>query len=240
MHVADAVGKALAGLGVDAAFGVIGSGNFAVTNALRDAGVDFVHARHECAAVSMADAYARVTGRVGVATVHQGPGLTNALTGLTEAAKARTPLLLLAADTSAGAVRSNFRIDQAALASAVGGVAERLHSPQTALADLARAYRRAVAIVPRYAKAHAHMGNAFAVLNRPDEANQLHAMVNPRQHWAGTVHIYLTPITEFFIYHRGSDGRFQRERRQLWFDGDNAWRSWKSGAVTGTSVPERS
>lgn len=74
----------------------------------------------------------------------------------------------------------------------------------------------------------------------PDEANQLHAMVNPRQHWAGTVHVYLTPITEFFIYHRGSDGRFQRERRQLWFDGDNAWRFWKSGAVTGTWVPDRS
>ena len=50
----------------------------------------------------MADAWARVTGEVGVATVHQGPGFTNAVTALAEAAKARTPLLLLAADTSAG------------------------------------------------------------------------------------------------------------------------------------------
>jgi thiamine pyrophosphate-dependent acetolactate synthase large subunit-like protein len=145
MRVATAVGEALAELGADTVFGVIGSGNFAVTNALRAAGVRFVAARHETAAVCMADGYARVSGRLGVATVHQGPGLTNATTGLTEAAKARTPLLLLAADTSSGAVRSNFRIDQADLAAAVGAVPERLHGPETALDDLARAYRTAVA-----------------------------------------------------------------------------------------------
>ena len=50
--------------------------------------------------------------RVGVCSVHQGPGLTNTLTGLTEAAKSRTPLLVLAADTAAAAIRSNFRIAQ--------------------------------------------------------------------------------------------------------------------------------
>ena len=48
-------------------------------------------------------------------TVHQGCGLTNAMTGIAEAAKSRTPLLVLAADTGAAAVRSNFRIDQDAL-----------------------------------------------------------------------------------------------------------------------------
>ena len=48
----------------------------------------------------MADAYARTTGRVAAVTVHQGCGLTNALTGIVEAAKSRTPLLVLAADTA--------------------------------------------------------------------------------------------------------------------------------------------
>ena len=144
MRVADAVAERLVGLGVDQVFGVIGSGNFAITNALREAGAGFVAARHECAAVCMADGYARVSGRVGVATVHQGPGLTNAATGLAEAAKARTPLLLLAADTSASAVRSNFRIDQAGLATALGAVPERVHGADSALADVSRAYRRAV------------------------------------------------------------------------------------------------
>ena len=144
MNVAEAVGEALAGLGVRQVFGLIGSGNFHVANALVAHGASFVAARHEGASVSMADAYARVTGDVGVCTVHQGPGLTNTLTALTEAAKSRTPLLLLAADTAASALRSNFRIEQDALVRSVGAVAERLHGPDTAVADTARAYRRAL------------------------------------------------------------------------------------------------
>ena len=143
VQVAEAVGRALTGLGVDHVFGLVGSGNFAVTNALCAGGATFVAARHECAAVCMADGYARVSRRVGVATVHQGPGLTNAMTGLAEAAKARTPLLLLAADTSAAAVHSNFRIDQDALVSSAGVTVERIHSPDSALHDLTRAFRRA-------------------------------------------------------------------------------------------------
>ncbi len=63
----------------------------------------------------MADAYARTSGRVAVLSVHQGCGLTNAMTGITEAAKSRTPLLVLAADVAGSAVGSNFRIDQDAL-----------------------------------------------------------------------------------------------------------------------------
>ena len=143
MLVAQAVGQALAGCGLHDVFGVIGSGNFAVSNALVAAGAQFVAARHEGGAITMADAYARVSGRVGVCSVHQGPGLTNAMTGLAEAAKSRTPLVLLAADTAAAAIRSNFRIDQDRLVIAVGAVAERLHGPETAVEDALRAYRRA-------------------------------------------------------------------------------------------------
>ena len=143
MNVAEAVGSALAEFGVTNAFGLIGSGNFAVTNALASRGVRFTSARHESAAVSMADAYARVTRRVGVVTVHQGPGLTNALTALTEAAKARTPLLVLAADVPAGAVRSNFLVDQAGLAAAVGAVPDRIETPASMPEALIRAWRHA-------------------------------------------------------------------------------------------------
>ena len=145
MTVAEAVGAELARLGVDTVFGVVGSGNFHVTNALVAHGARFVAARHEGGAATMADAYARVSGTVGVLSVHQGPGLTNALTGITEAAKSRTPLLVLAADVGSAAVRSNFRVDQAALARAVGAVSERINSPAGALADLRRAHRTAVA-----------------------------------------------------------------------------------------------
>jgi acetolactate synthase-1/2/3 large subunit len=143
MLVSEAVGVTLAGLGADTVFGLVGSGNFHVTNALIANGGTFVATRHECGAACAADAWARGTGRVGILSVHQGPGLTNALTGITEAAKSRTPLLVLAADVAGAAVRSNFRIDVAALATSVGAVADRLYSPATAAADAARAYRTA-------------------------------------------------------------------------------------------------
>jgi acetolactate synthase I/II/III large subunit len=142
MRVAEAVGRGLAGLGVDTVFGVVGSGNFHVTNALVAGGARFIAARHEGGAAVMADAWARTTGVPGVVTVHQGPGLTNAMTGIAEAAKSRTPLLVLAAE--APEIRSNFHVDVAGLAAAVGAVGERLYSPASALADAHRAYATAL------------------------------------------------------------------------------------------------
>jgi len=142
MRVADAVGRELARLGADVVFGVVGSGNFHVTNALIGGGARFVAARHEGGAAVMADAWARTAGRPGVVSVHQGPGLTNAMTGIAEAAKSRTPLLVLAAE--APEVRSNFHVDVAGLAAAVGAVAERLYSPASAVADAHRAWQTAL------------------------------------------------------------------------------------------------
>jgi acetolactate synthase I/II/III large subunit len=143
MRVADAVGQGLARLGAKVVFGVVGSGNFRVTNALIAGGARFVAARHEGGAAVMADAWARTAGQPGVVSVHQGPGLTNAMTGIAEAAKSRTPLLVLAAE--APEIRSNFHVDVAGLAAAVGAVAERLYSPASALADVHRAWQTVLA-----------------------------------------------------------------------------------------------
>ncbi len=81
MLVSEAVGAVLTDLGADTVFGVVGSGNFHVTNALIARGARFHAARHEGGAACMADGWARAAGRVGLLSVHQGPGLTNALTG---------------------------------------------------------------------------------------------------------------------------------------------------------------
>jgi acetolactate synthase I/II/III large subunit len=142
MRVAETVGHHLAKLGAEVVFGVVGSGNFHVTNALIAGGARFVAARHEGGATVMADAWARTAGRPGLVSVHQGPGLTNAMTGIAEAAKSRTPLLVLAAE--APEIRSNFHVDVAGLAAAVGAKADRLYSPASALADAHRAYQTAL------------------------------------------------------------------------------------------------
>jgi thiamine pyrophosphate-dependent acetolactate synthase large subunit-like protein len=138
VQVSDAVGRALVRAGIDHVFGVVGSGNFHVTNAMVAEGARFVAARHEAGATTMADAYARVSGRVAAVTVHQGCGLTNTMTGLAEAAKSRTPLVVVAAEATEP--RSNFYVDQPALARAVGALSVRVDSA-------AEAVRRAVEAV---------------------------------------------------------------------------------------------
>ncbi|MFJ8532249.1 thiamine pyrophosphate-binding protein [Streptomyces sp. NPDC093591] len=142
MNVAEAVGRALCAAGVDQVFGVVGSGNFHVTNAMVAAGARFVAARHEGGAATMADAYARTSGTVAVVSVHQGPGLTNAMTGIAEAAKSRTPLVVLAAEVTEP--RSNFHVDQEAMARAVGAVTVRVTSAEEAVEQACAAVRTAV------------------------------------------------------------------------------------------------
>jgi acetolactate synthase I/II/III large subunit len=142
MQVGSATGRILADLGVRQVFGVVGSGNFHVTNALIDAGAAFVAARHEAGAATMADAYGRLTGRVAAVSVHQGCGLTNAMTGIAEAAKSRTPMIVVAAE--ANDPRSNFYVDQDALARSVGAVSMRVTSAADAVTTTVAAYRRAV------------------------------------------------------------------------------------------------
>ena len=142
MRVAEAIGRGLVACGVRTCFGVVGSGNFHVTNALIDAGARFVAAAHEGGAATMADAYARTSGELAALSVHQGPGVTNALTGVAEAAKSRTPLVVLAPEATAA--RSNFRIDLASAATAVGATFHRVRAERVD-EDVAHACRTAVA-----------------------------------------------------------------------------------------------
>lgn len=142
MLVSEAVGRALVACGVDHVFGVVGSGNFHVTNAMVAAGARFVATRHEGGGATAADGYARVSGRPSAVTVHQGCGFTNAMTGLAEAAKSRTPLVLVAAEVMEP--RSNFYVDQEAMARAVGAVPHRVTSAEEAVAQTVAAVAEAV------------------------------------------------------------------------------------------------
>jgi thiamine pyrophosphate-dependent acetolactate synthase large subunit-like protein len=142
--VASVIASDLAAYGARRCFGLLGTANFKVSHGLVQAGVELISARHECNAASMADAYAKATGELTLVSVHSGPGLTNALTGIGEAAKSRTPLVVLAGDVPNGAVKNNFYIEQAEMVRAVGAVSERLHTVASAREDTLRAVTRAL------------------------------------------------------------------------------------------------
>jgi thiamine pyrophosphate-dependent acetolactate synthase large subunit-like protein len=142
--VATAIARDLAAYGARRCFGLLGTANFKISHALVGAGVELISARHEGNAASMADAYAKATGELTLVSVHSGPGLTNAITGIAEAAKSRTPLVVLAGDVANGAVKSNFYIDQAELVRSVGAVSERIHTARSAREDALRAVTRAL------------------------------------------------------------------------------------------------
>ncbi|MGB8242743.1 MAG: thiamine pyrophosphate-binding protein [Pseudolabrys sp.] len=142
--VAEVLAKDLAALGARRCFGLLGTANFKISHGLVAAGVELISARHEGNAASMADAYAKATGELTLVSVHSGPGLSNAITGIGEAAKSRTPLLVLAGDVPTGNVKSNFYFEQAELVRSVGAISERTYTPQSARSDLLRAVTRAM------------------------------------------------------------------------------------------------
>jgi acetolactate synthase-1/2/3 large subunit len=87
--------QALSQAGVDTIFTLSGNHIMPIFDACFDAGMRLIHTRHEAAAVHMADAHARITGRVGIALVTGGPGHANALSALYTASQAESPVVLL-------------------------------------------------------------------------------------------------------------------------------------------------
>lgn len=131
--------EALASAGVDTIFGVMGEGNMPIIDCwVHDLGHRYVAARHEGGAVSMAEGHARAGSRVGVATVTQGPGVTNAMTALTSAGRQKSAVLLLAGALPTEGSPSAQRMDHRAVAAAAGaGYVElrSIHSARRALHD---------------------------------------------------------------------------------------------------------
>ena len=93
--VAAAVAEFLAARGVERVYGLCGGHVLPIWDEAARRGIRVVDVRHEGAAVHMAHAEAELTGRPGVALVTAGPGLTNAVTALANAATARVPVVVI-------------------------------------------------------------------------------------------------------------------------------------------------
>ena len=113
MKAYEAIAEALVAEGVMDYFGLMGDGNMWLWASLvKKAGVNIVSARHEAAAVSMADGYSRTTGKVGVGMVTCGPGLTQCGTTLMIAARNRSQMVLIAGEINPGSKNSTQSMDQ--------------------------------------------------------------------------------------------------------------------------------
>jgi acetolactate synthase-1/2/3 large subunit len=84
--------------GVEHIFGLCGHTNIAVLTELENSSIRFVNVRHEQIAAHAADGYARIRKRASVVLSHLGPGLTNAATGVANAALDSIPMVVIAGD----------------------------------------------------------------------------------------------------------------------------------------------
>jgi acetolactate synthase-1/2/3 large subunit len=84
--------------GIRRVFGLCGHTNIAVLAAMADSAIELVNVRHEQIAAHAADGYARMTGRASVVLSHLSPGLTNAATGVANAALDCIPMVVIAGD----------------------------------------------------------------------------------------------------------------------------------------------
>jgi acetolactate synthase I/II/III large subunit len=92
----EAVAATLEALGVRHVFGIVSVHNLPIYDAIaRRNVITPISVRHEQAAAHAADGYARATGSLGVVIASTGPGTTNTMTGLFEAASASSPVLLI-------------------------------------------------------------------------------------------------------------------------------------------------
>lgn len=123
-------------------FGVAGDSNLLLVDDFVRRNGRYVPATHENAAVVMAAGYASVSGRVGLATITQG-ALTNCVTGLTYAARAHLPLVLIAGEAPAWDVDNVQTIDTAALAAAAEAEYLRVNNGAEASVVIQLAFHRA-------------------------------------------------------------------------------------------------
>jgi thiamine pyrophosphate-dependent acetolactate synthase large subunit-like protein len=127
--VYELLATAFASEGVEVVFTLMGDGNMHWVAALSaHEGVRTYYVRHEHCACAMAAAYARATGKVGVASVTCGPGLTQLATALTTAAQAGIPLVVFAGESPLHLSWYNQHIDQGPLVAATGAHYIAAHS----------------------------------------------------------------------------------------------------------------
>ncbi len=125
----EALAEAFLAEGIDTQFVLMGDGNMHWSTAFAKLpGVQSVHVRHEHVTVAAATAYNVATGKLAVASVTCGPGVTQLMTALPAAVRARLPMVVFAGESPINARFYNQYIDQAPLVTATGAHYIAAHS----------------------------------------------------------------------------------------------------------------
>ncbi len=137
-NVAALIAEVLSMRGVERVFGLCGGHIMPIWMALDAIGIAIVDVRDERAAVHMAQAHAEVTGKLGVALITAGPGVTNAMTGIANAHVSRTPVLIVSGtvprpQVNRGALQD---LDQASLVRPITRYANTVREPSLAAQEL--------------------------------------------------------------------------------------------------------
>ena len=147
--VADALLKELELIGVDTVFGIISIHNIPFYDALeRHGGFHVVTARHEGAVVNMADAYSRVSGKLGVGLTSTGTGAGNAAGAIIESWNGGAPLLHIIGQVASAFVETGRGYihdckDQFGMLQSIGKEAYRVHRSEEAPSIFRRAIMQA-------------------------------------------------------------------------------------------------
>jgi acetolactate synthase-1/2/3 large subunit len=95
IHGGQIIARALESEGVDTIFTLTGGHIVPILDGCIQEGIRVVDVRHEQAAAHAAEAYTRLTGKLGVAVVTAGPGVTDTVTGVATAFYGSTPMLVI-------------------------------------------------------------------------------------------------------------------------------------------------
>jgi acetolactate synthase I/II/III large subunit len=163
LPIYEMLARAFAREGVDTLFSLMGDGNMHWATAMSKIdGMRVFHARHEHCACGMAIGYHSATGKVGVATVTCGPGVTQIATALTTASRAGIPLVVFAGESPINARWYNQAFDQAPLVTATGAHYVRAHSPSRMYDSVREAF-----YVARHERRPAVLGVPFDLQKLP-------------------------------------------------------------------------
>ncbi len=131
--------------GIEKVFTIVGDTILPLVDAAEDEGIQFIDARHEGAALHMADGYARITGRPAVGIFTGGPGFSNAISALPAIYTSESPVVFVAgcAELPEKGMTTFQEIDQVSMAAPVTKGSWLIHDRKRIPEFVATAFRAA-------------------------------------------------------------------------------------------------